>query len=147
MDLERFRQLFIDYAGKALAYLEKVFPEDPERAKDLFYRAFLKLIRLRNRKPELVSETQWLMFCIHGEIRNYYKHMALKNKEYKAKLKEENKLLYEWINPFDEATQTVILQEAIEFYTESSFQQSFDDKVDIFETIKRAKHYFGEKNE
>lgn len=32
-----------------------------------------------------------------------------------------------------------------EFYTDEAFQQSFDQKTDIFETLKRAKNYFEEK--
>lgn len=143
MKLEDFRKLFIDYAGQTLTYLERLFPEDKERAKDLFFRTFLKLVRIRNRRPELVTNEQWLMFAIHGEIRNYYKHMSVKDSSFKDKLKEENELLYSWINPFDEPTQSVILQEAIEFYSE--LEQSFDQKIDIFETLKRARKYFEEQ--
>lgn len=145
MNFEAFRTLFIEYAGKTLTYLNQTLPDEPERAKDLFYRVFLKVLRIRNKKPELISNEQWLMFCIHGELRSYYKHMSLKKEDFKEKLKKENELLYEWINPFDEETQKIILQEAIEFYTDETFKQSFEETTDIFDILKKAKNYFEEK--
>ena len=141
---DSFRKIFIDYGGKTITYLNKEL-KDEERSKDIFFRLNLKLIRIWELKPEVLSHEQWLMFCIQGEIRKYYKHLAKTDPSKREKLQQINEQLYEWLVSFEDNVQQVILEQAVEFYTDESMQQSFEDKVDIFETLKRAKAYFEEK--
>lgn len=141
---DSFRKLFIDYGGKLVTYL-KVEVEDESRAQDLFFRLNLKLIRNWETKPESISPEQWMMFCLMGEIRNYRRHLAKNSPEEQQKLKELNEQLYEWLIPYDDQTQQIVLEQALEFYTDESMSQSFTESVDIFETLKRAQAYFEEK--
>lgn len=139
-----FRKLFIDYGGKLITYL-KVEVKDDVRAQDLFFRLNLKLIRNWESKPESITPEQWMMFSLMGEIRNYRRHLAKTDSEQQAKLKELNEQLYNWLTPYDDITQQIVLERALEFYTDESMSQSFTESVDIFETLQRAKAYFEEK--
>ncbi len=81
---DSFRKIFIDYGGKTITYLNKEL-KDEERSKDIFFRLNLKLIRIWELKPEVLSHEQWLMFCIQGEIRKYYKHLAKTDRRHQGK--------------------------------------------------------------